>query len=229
MFGIQWTQVNHDQFFISLYAGLLANIVTAIIGGLIVWFIISQIDMRRLRRLYEREVAGFREKLRFALDKFDVTYLDSIANPPFLAGILASELKEYPISVWQENVPKGKELFAAIEAFQRTYSEFMVAANKLQMLVQNLIRYFNGAQQAQFRTLFADSEYEKYLLGKILGMEDKEILLWLGRHEELLPIFEEANNAILSQEQLQEPQITYRILRKELELAVSRVKEELNP
>src|SRR5216684_2049506 len=60
MFGIQWTQVNHDQFFISLYAGLLANIVTAIIGGLIVWFIISQIDMRRLRRLYEREVAGKR-------------------------------------------------------------------------------------------------------------------------------------------------------------------------
>src|SRR5215467_1461932 len=106
MFGIQWTQINHDQFFISLYAGLLANIITAILGGLIVWFIISVIDKRRLRRQYEREVSEFREKLRFALDKLDAFYLTNIATPPVLASTLAAELKVYPISVWRENLKK---------------------------------------------------------------------------------------------------------------------------
>lgn len=117
MFGIQWSQANHDQFLVSLYAGLIANIVTAIMGGLVVWFIISMIDRRQLRRQYEREVAEFREKVRFALDKLDAFYLTNIATPPVLASTLANQLQEYPISIWREILKRKKNSLPLLRRF----------------------------------------------------------------------------------------------------------------
>ncbi|HTD18774.1 MAG TPA: hypothetical protein VK667_04515, partial [Ktedonobacteraceae bacterium] len=66
-------------------------------------------------RQYEREIAEFREKLRFVLDKIDATFLTNIADPPTLAGLLASELKEHPLSIWEENTKKEKELWLSVQ------------------------------------------------------------------------------------------------------------------
>ena len=227
MFGIQWSQANHDQFLVSLYAGLIANIVTAIMGGLVVWFIISMIDRRRLRRQYEREVSEFREKLRFALDKLDAFYLTNIATPPVLASTLANQLQEYPISIWRENLKKEKELFAAITAFQRAYSEFMAIAGNIQTLVQNGIRYFNEKQLARFVIILDVSFCEKYLLGKLLDMGEKEILVWMGAYEDNLPLLEKVYKESFSKEFWQEKAVIYQHFRKNLELSVGEVKKLL--
>ena len=103
----------------------------------------------------------------------------------------------------------------------------MAIAGNIQTLVQNGIRYFNEKQRARFVIILDVSFCEKYLLGKLLDMGEKEILVWMGAYEDNLPLLEKVYKESFSKEFWQEKAVIYQHFRKNLELSVGEVKKLL--
>ncbi len=222
---------NWSEFWISfwsaLFAGAIDSLLIGFIVGVMILFFQWRIDKRRLRQQYEREVATFREKLRFTLNQPNRTIIDEILMPSSLVKALIPLLSEFPIDLWSEYLPDQEKLFHSVKVFQSAYADFSLTAMELDTLVTTLIRQVNNSHNIGMAN---DGYQQIYFLGRILNIPGPTLMRWiqLGLYDEddLKP-YENKHELILEDTTMQELIPLYRKTFEALIVGLEKIKEIL--
>lgn len=165
-------------FWPALYSGALYSVITGLIVGLVITWNQRLLETRRSRRLYEREISIARQRLREAVlgpERF--VFESAIASAPLRAFAVMAVVRECPIQVWIDAVPKQRDLLSILDEFQSAFLAFAGAAANLDHELVEFARQYN----ADHRTISAnDPPIVGYVLGRMQGFEDREILPWIS-------------------------------------------------
>lgn len=138
--GITQGDDHVSQFWIAFWATLFAGIPIGIVGAFIVGRALNRLeDKRRVegqRNAARRELASFKQRLRFYLDQpegFDLDRVLHLIPAPFRG--IAVFVADQPTDLWQELLPDQADFFSAVGAFQEAYSEAVTAANHIESVI----------------------------------------------------------------------------------------------
>ncbi len=219
LLGIQATPSNVDQFLIALYTALPAAILAGVFVGLVVWYLQSRSEKRRLRQQYERDFSILEERICTALDNPHETDITSIRTLPQPARTIAEAISESPLDHLKKNFPKKRKIFDLLKEFQRARTEFAFTAIKLQQPIRTYIRQFNYKLP-----LTEDVKYESFYLARMLGFQNKSIMDWTGITPDMLSELEKLLEFILEDNEIVQFNLDYLQARGELELTLDKIR-----
>ena len=125
MFHILLFFFNETKLMLSLISSLYPDIISGIVTGLIVGIIIILFQKGFENRLYlkslQRELALFKENIRFVLDKQVLFYINNIKKLPEPMDAIASLIRSNPIDLWYEKLAKQRSFLRKIKQFQNAF------------------------------------------------------------------------------------------------------------
>jgi hypothetical protein len=93
-------------------------------------------------------------------------------------------VRPWPISLWREELSDHKALLDTIHELQVSYSEFKIAAQHLDHLLQQFSRAYNSKRNAIAAN---DPPLRAFILGRLSGFESAHLLPWLNMPAQTIP------------------------------------------
>jgi hypothetical protein len=191
--GTPQAQVFWSSFWPALYSGILYSFVMGLTVGLVVMFTQNHLEQARVQHRFQREIAQLREELRGIVSKRDVPRITTAtqSTPPAALGIV-KQLEERPLDLWLESVPKWKSFLALLRRTEQAHSRFVQAAEALDTQLSPFIRRHNAARGAIAAN---DAHDHAFFIGRVLGIDDADLLAFIDSSTARLPTLQESCNA----------------------------------
>lgn len=209
MIGITDAAQFWNSFWPSLLAGAIDTLPLGIIVGIVLFKFQANVSQQELQQKCEREIATFKERLRYTLNQPDSTFVDNIMTPTSLVKVLVGLFSELPIELWYVNAQSQRKFLRAVKEFQKTHTDFSLIAAKLQMAVRSTIRRVNNSKGIGTHD---DGTLQTFFLGRTLGYDNNNILPWMGigvLNESHLPSYEERYTLVMESITVQELKPSY--------------------
>lgn len=141
-----------SAFWPSFWSGSAAGVVTGLITGLVVGFVLLRyqrgIEKRASAEAHGRALSVKLDELRGALTQHDVIYIDSVqAAVPKSAAAAVVSLKDAPLVLWKEMLPKHRGLLDLAIDLQKSHASFKALAGEADELLRQRVRAFNYKRQ----------------------------------------------------------------------------------
>ncbi len=119
-----------------------------------------------------------RQYLRDALDCADKFVVGrAIDSVPPGAEAAMHIIRNLPISLWREELPKYKSLLNAVHELQLSYSAFLVGAQNLDTTLTQFVRA-NNVRRGYAQNM--DTHLISYIIARLQGFGQDEILPWIN-------------------------------------------------
>jgi len=162
----------HTSFLADLYAGIVSGVITGIIVGLVVLVLEKGFEKRRYTKSLGRELAIFKEELRYNADNTVLFKLHDIASLPDAISVVRETLRRNPIDIWRDVLKNERNFIETLKSFQEALHLYSKAATELDQKLWNAIR---RQTQAEGMLSVNDTPRYIYFMGKTLGLDDATI------------------------------------------------------
>ncbi len=206
-------------FWPALWSGAIYSVICGIVAGVVVGVVVLRFqkgsERRALAQAHGRELSLKLDQLRNALAQRDVIIISNAqdAVPVPAAGALQT-LRDAPLSLWRETLPKQAAILEAAIGLQKRCAQFSGVATEVDRELQQQVRAFNHARGA---ISVNDAPYHQFGVGRFLGIPGEQILPWVssmgpntlepyeqvwqtisqkGKVTELMPQFKQARDAV---------------------------------
>ena len=160
----------------SLYPDIISGIVTGLIVGIIIILFQKGFENRLYLKSLQRELALFKENIRFVLDKQVLFYINNIKKLPEPMDAIASLIRSNPIDLWYEKLAKQRSFLRKIKQFQNALLNFSKTADEVHIRLKDLIRHYNANHDSISAN---DINVYVYYIGKLSDYADSEIIPYL--------------------------------------------------
>jgi hypothetical protein len=169
-------------FWPALWSGAIYSIICGIVVGIFVGAIVLRFqrgsERRAFERAYSRDLSVLLDRLRNALAQRDVVVVgDAKAAIPSSAGAALEVLKQAPLTLWREALPKQSSILDAAIDLQKRSAEFGGIAIEVDRVLQQAVRSFNHARGA---ISINDGPHHSFGVGRLLGIPGEQLLPWIS-------------------------------------------------
>ena len=173
-----------NSFWPSFWSGSASGVITGVITGLVVGFILLRyqrgIEERASAKAYGREFSVKLDELRAALSQDDVLSIISVGSAvPKAAAAAIAALKDSPLTLWRDVLPKYEHLLSLAIALQKSYAAFNALAGEADQILDQRVRAFNHQRGAISAN---DPVYRQLGVGMLFGISIDRLLPWLASH-----------------------------------------------
>jgi hypothetical protein len=171
-------------FWPALWSGAIYSIICGIVVGIIVGAIVlrfqSGSELRASERAFNRDLSILLDALRNALAQRDGVDIGSAKDAiPSAAGAALEVLRQAPLTLWREALPKQSSILDAAIDLQKRSAEFVGIAIELDRVLQQAVRAFNHARGAIAAN---DGPYRRFGVGRLLGIPGEQLLPWISSY-----------------------------------------------
>ena len=215
------------SFWPALYSGFGYSVLTGLIVGLVVVACQRKLERRAARLSYERDLSIARQRLRDAVACPDTFVIASAtASVPPRAEAAMNVIRDLPISLWREELPRRKSLLNAIHDLQKSHSAFRLAALSFDAALTQFARVDNVRRGYATNM---DSHLISYVLGSLQGFSPDELIRWINFGlERVNGWLEEGRASALADPQMVAAHALYRTRRHDLTASLDVLARELD-
>jgi len=160
------------SFLADLYAGIVSGVVTGMIVGLVVLVLEKGFEKRRYTKSLQRELAIFKEELRYNADNTVLFSLHNITSLPDAISLVRETLRRNPIDIWHDVLKNERSFIDILKSFQDALHLYSKAAAELDQRLWKAIR-----RQTQTEGALSVNDPPRYIyfMGRTLGLGDATI------------------------------------------------------
>lgn len=166
------------SFWPALWSGAIYSVICGIVAGVVVGVVVLRYqkgaERRALAQTHGRELSLKLDELRNGLAQRDIFKISNAQGAvPTPATRALQTLKDAPLSLWRETIPKHASILDAAIELQKLCAQFNGIATEVDHELQQQVRILNHARGAISSN---DASYHKFAVGRLLGIPGEQLL-----------------------------------------------------
>lgn len=185
-------------FWPSVVSNIAGGVVAGSIVGLFLWRLQVGAEARVTENQYENQYLALEAKIKDVLLSKDVTNVSSARESELSTSQkLHGELSGIPLQIWKPHLPQYTDRLEKLSDFLKNRSEFVRAAETLDLALSQAIRAYNHAKQI---AMINDTSDHAYYVALTNGLSPPEAVKWIGMsmNDQVLRRFENSFSEVFS-------------------------------